>query len=59
MKTIFEEKIEAINLEHKNAGGKEPQFTYSFVGETSPQAELEVQTKFLLMLMDVNLMKIF
>ena len=59
MKTIFEEKIEAINLEHKNAGAKEPQFTYSFVGETSPQAELEVQTKFLLMLMDVNLMKIF
>lgn len=59
MKTLFEKKIEAINLEHKNAGGKEPQFVYSFVGETSPEAELEIQTKFLLMLIDINIMRIF
>ena len=58
MKTLFEKKIEAINLEHKNAG-KEPQFVYSFVGETSPEAELEIQTKFLLMLIDINIMRIF
>lgn len=59
LKTIFEQRIEAINAEHKNSGGKEPQFGFSFVGETSPEAELQVQTKFILALLDINAMKIF
>lgn len=59
MKTLFEQRIEAINLEHKKAGDKEPQFGFKFVGETSPEAELEVQTKFLLALMDIDFLRAF
>lgn len=59
MKMLFEQKIEAINTEHKNAGNKEPQFGFSFVGETSPEAELELQTKFILALININATKIF
>lgn len=58
-KTLFEKRIEAINAEHRNSGGKEPQFSFSFVGETSPEAELELQTKFILALIDINATKIF
>ena len=59
MTMLFKQKIEAINLEHKNAGGVEPQFTFSFVGESSKKAELELQTKMLLMLMNIDTMRIF
>lgn len=58
MKTLFEQKLEVINLEHIKNGGREPIFGFSFVGETSPEAELDIQTKFLLALMDINVLRL-
>lgn len=58
-KTLFEKRINAINREIKDSGKNEPLFGFNFVGETSPEAELEVQTKFLLALIDINAMRIF
>lgn len=56
MKTIFEKRIEEWN---KNKPAKYPTFTFSFVGETSEEAELDVQTKLVMCLLDLDLNKIF
>ena len=49
-KTVFEQRIEYMNA-HRKKG--EPLYAFSFVGETSPEAELELQTNFVLMLLGV------
>ena len=56
MKTEFERKIEEWN---RTKPDKYPTFSFSFVGETSPEAELKLQTELVLALMDIDLQKIY
>ncbi len=56
MKTLFEQKIDEWN---RTRGPKDPSFSFSFVGETSKEAELDVQTKFVMCLLDLDLNKMF
>lgn len=53
-KTLFEQRLEMLNRETKEKKLKRPEFAFSFVGETSKEAEIELQTKFVLALMDFN-----
>lgn len=56
MKTLFEQKIEEWN---RIKPAKYPTFSFSFVGETSPAAELEVQTNIVFALMDIDIKRIY
>ena len=53
---LLDKKIEEWN---RTKPDKYPTFSYSFVGETSKEAEIELQTKLVLALMDVHLQKIY
>lgn len=55
-KTLFEMRIDKLNRER---GPKEPKYSFGFVGETSPESELDVQTKFILALTDINALNMF
>lgn len=55
VKSLFEKRIIARN---KTKAAKEPEFGFCFVGETSPEAELNVQAKFLIALMDINALSV-
>lgn len=55
VKSLFEKRIIARN---KTKAEKEPEFGFCFVGETSPEAELNVQAKFLIALMDINALSV-
>lgn len=52
----FEQWFEDWN---RTKPAKYPTVSFSFVGETSPEAEIEVQTKLVLALMDVDLQKVY
>lgn len=50
---------QTINEWNRTKPDKYPTFSYSFVGETSPEAELELQTKLVMALLDIDLLKIY
>lgn len=53
-KTLFEKRLEILNRETKEKNLNRPEFAFSFAGETSKEAELELQTKFVLALIDFD-----
>ena len=58
-KTLFEQRIEAYNKNLDLTNSDEPRFAIKFSGETSRALEIDVQTKFLMALMDLNTLRIF
>lgn len=57
-KTLFEARLNALNEKNLKDNNKMPKFGFRFVGETSLEAELDLQAKFVLALIDINTLKI-